>query len=134
MEAIIIKELISAAIAVAIMYIGFINNLRTKVTVLEKNVGELQEKCKDATEKFEDTANKMAVQEDKVKRLETRQDNHSKKNDDIITLITEFKMEIMERIGNVNVQMGKISSDVENINNTIAIFDSGIVSKKKKKN
>jgi len=134
MEITIIKELISAVVAALIMYIGFINTLRTKVAVLEDNVEELQEKCKEATEKFEDMAHKLAVQEDKVKRLETRQDNHSKKNDDIINLITEFKMEIMERIGNVNVQMGKISSDVENINNTIAIFDSGIVSKKKKKN
>lgn len=134
MEATIIKELISTLIAAAVVYIGFINNLRTKVAVLEDNVDELQKKCKEATDKFEDMVHKNSVLEEKVKRSEQRQDNYSKKNDDITNLITEFKMEVMERISNVNVQMSKISSDVENINNTIAIFDGGIVSKKKKKN
>lgn len=73
-----------------------------------------------------------SVLEEKVKHLEQRQESHSKKNDEVINLITEFKIEMAEKIGDVSVQMGKISADVEVINNTIAVFDAGVVSKKKK--
>ena len=71
--------------------------------------------------------------EEKVKHLENRQDSHSKKNDEVIDLITEFKIEMAEKIGDMSIKMGKISADVEIINNTIAVFDSGVVSKNKKK-
>jgi ABC-2 type transport system ATP-binding protein len=58
---------------------------------------------------------------------------HSKKNDEIVSLITELRVEMAKQLGNMNTSMGKIASDVENINSTIAIFDGGVVSKKKKK-
>ena len=38
-----------------------------------------------------------------------------------------------KELGNVSTAMGKMASDVENINSTIAIFDDGIRSKSKRK-
>ena len=97
--------LLGAIVSAIGLYVGIINKMRSQISILEE----------------------------KVKRLEQRQDNHSKKNDEIVNLISAFKLEMVEKIGQVSVQMGKIQSDVENINDTIAIFDGGIVSKKKNK-
>lgn len=132
MEATIIKELIAALIAAIGLYVGFINNLRTEVRLLKDKVKNLEEECKDVTTKMSQQTHINSVLEEKVKHLEQRQDSHSKKNDEVINLITEFKIEMAEKIGDVSVQMGKISADVEVINNTIAVFDAGVVSKKKK--
>lgn len=132
MEATIIKELIAALIAAIGLYVGFINNLRTEVRLLKDKVKNLEEECKEVTTKMTQQTHINSVLEEKVKYLEQRQESHSKKNDEVINLITEFKIEMAEKIGDVSVQMGKISADVEVINNTIAVFDAGVVSKKKK--
>lgn len=132
MEATIIKELIAALIAAIGLYVGFINNLRTEVRLLKDKVKNLEEECKEVTTKMTQQTHINSVLEEKVKHLEQRQESHSKKNDEVINLITEFKIEMAEKIGDVSVQMGKISADVEVINNTIAVFDAGVVSKKKK--
>ena len=79
--------------------------------------------------KFEDVNHHYAVIGEKIRHIEQRQDSHSKKNDDVITLITDFKLEMAKKIGDVSVQMGKIQSDVQNITSTIAVFDEGIRSK-----
>ena len=105
MESAITNQIIGAIISVVIMYVGFINKMRSQISVLEAEVGHLHQ----------------------------RQDSHSKKNDDIINLITDFKLEMAKKIGDVSIQMSKISSDVENITSTIAVFDAGVVSKKKKR-
>ena len=105
MESAIMNQIIGAIISVAIMYVGFINKMRSQISVLESEVGSLKH----------------------------RQDSHSKKNDDIINLITDFKLEMAKKMGDVSVQMGKIQSDVENITSTIADFDAGVVSKKRKR-
>ena len=133
MEEIIVKEVIAALIAGIVLYVGFINKMRTQISVLEEKVKQLEAKCEEATKTMTDQAHTNTILEEKVKRMEQRQDSFSKKNDDVISLITDFKIEMAKKIGDVSVQMGKIQSDVENINSTIAIFDSGIVSKKKKK-
>ena len=133
MESQIINQSIGAIISIAIMYIGFINKLRSDVSVLKEKVGQFDKQCSDVSKKFEDVNHHYAVIEEKIRHIEQRQDSHSKKNDEIINLITEFKLEMAQKIGDVSVQMGKISSDVENINSTIAIFDSGIVSTKRQK-
>lgn len=139
MEAMIIKEIIAAIITGIVLYIGFINKMRSQIAVLEDKVAKLEEQCKEIHKKFDDITHHYAVIEEKVKRIEQRQDSHSKKNDEIITLIADFKLEMVKKFGDVSTQMAKISSDVENINETIAVFDNGIVSdssgkKKKKKN
>ena len=115
------------------LYIGFINRMRTQISVLEEKVRNLEEECDKATKKMGELANSNAVLEEKVKKSEQRQDSHSKKNDDIIQLITEFKLDMTEKIGHMSENMIKIQGDVEVINNTIAVFDSGVVSKKRKK-
>ena len=133
MESQIINQSIGAIISIAIMYIGFINKLRSDVSVLKEKVSQFDKQCSDVQRKFEEVNHHYAVIEEKVKHIETRQDSHSKKNDEIVNLITEFKLEMAEKISDVSVQMGKIQSDVENITSTIAVFDEGIRSKKKSK-
>jgi len=113
MEATIIKELISTFIAAAVVYIGFINNLRTKVTVLEGDVKELQEKCKEATEKFEEMSHKMAVQEEKLSRVESRQESHSKKYDELLELINDIKLEMVKQFGGLKSELNSFNAMVE---------------------
>ena len=132
-EATIIKEVIAAIIAGIVLYVGFINRMRTQISVLEEKIKHLEEKCEKATEEMNRMTHTNSTLEEKVKHLESRQDSHSKKNDEVINLITEFKIEMAEKIGDMSIKMGKISADVEIINNTIAVFDSGVVSKTKKK-
>ena len=133
MESTIINQVIGAIISISIMYVGFINKMRSQISVLEEKVSQFDRQCSDVQKKFEEVNHKLAVIEEKTKHVEQRQDSHSKKNDEIITLITDFKLEMARKIGDVGVQMGKIQSDVENINATIAIFDDCVVSRKKKK-
>ena len=133
MESTIINQAIGAIISIAIMYIGFINKMRSQIAVLENKVTQFDKQCTDVQKKFEEVNHHYAVIEEKVKHIETRQDSHSKKNDEIVNLITEFKLEMAEKISDVSVRMGKIQSDVENINSTIAVFDDGIRSKNKRK-
>lgn len=97
--------LLPTILAAVGLYIGFINKMRSQIAVLEE----------------------------KVKRQEQRQDSHSKKNDDVIQLLTDFKLEMTEKIGHVTESVIKIQGDVEVINNTIAVFDSGVVSTKRRK-
>ena len=132
-EATIIKEVIAALIAGIVLYVGFINRMRTQISVLEEKIKHLEEKCEKATQEMNHMTHTNSTLEEKVKHLESRQDSHSKKNDEVINLITEFKIEMAEKIGDMSIKMGKISADVEIINNTIAVFDSGVVSKTKKK-
>ena len=132
MESAIMNQIIGAVVSIAITYVGFINKLRSQVSVLEEKVSQFDKQCSDVQKKFEEVNHHYAVIEEKVKHIEQRQDSHSKKNDEVINLITELKIEMVKKIGDVSVQMGKISSDVENITSTIAVFDDGIRSKSKK--
>jgi methyl-accepting chemotaxis protein len=101
----LITTLFGAFISVVIMYVGFINRLRTDVELLK----------------------------DKADRLEKRQDSHSKKNDEIVSLITSFKVDVVKQIGEVVTQIGKMSSDIDNISQTFAVFDEGIATSSAKK-
>jgi len=132
-EATIIKEVIAALIAGIVLYVGFINKMRTQISVIEEKIKNLEDKCEKATQEMNHMTHTNSTLEEKVKHLESRQDSHSKKNDEVIKLITEFKIEMAEKIGDMSIKMGKISADVEIINNTIAVFDAGVVSKNKKK-
>ncbi len=112
------------------LYIGFINKMRSQIAVLEKQVRDLESECEKATDKMTEMAHTIGILEEKVKRLEMRQDSQSKKNDEVIKLINDFKLEITRQIGDVNKNIIKIQGEVEVINKTIAIFDGGVVSKK----
>ena len=112
------------------LYIGFINKMRSQIAVLETKVSDLESECDKATAKMNDMTHTIGILEEKVKRLEIRQDSQSKKNDEVIKLINDFKLEITRQIGDVNKNIIKIQGEVEVINKTIAIFDGGVVSKK----
>ena len=115
------------------LYIGFINKMRSQIAVLESKVKDLEDECDKATAKMNEMTQTIGVLEEKVKRQEQRQDSHSKKNDDVIQLLTDFKLEMTEKIGHVTESVIKIQGDVEVINSTIAVFDAGVVSTKKRK-
>lgn len=112
------------------LYIGFINKMRSQIAVLETKVSDLESECEKATTKMNELNHTIGILEEKVKRLEMRQDSQSKKNDEVIKLINDFKLEITRQIGDVNKNIIKIQGDVEVINKTIAIFDGGVVGKK----
>ena len=125
--------LLPTILAAVGLYIGFINKMRSQIAVLEEKVKDLEKECDKATAKMNEMTQTIGVLEEKVKRQEQRQDSHSKKNDDVIQLLTDFKLEMTEKIGHVTESVIKIQGDVEVINNTIAVFDSGVVSTKKRK-
>ena len=125
--------LLPTILAVIGLYIGFINKMRSQIAVLESKVKDLEDECDKATAKMNEMTQTIGVLEEKVKRQEQRQDSHSKKNDDVIQLLTDFKLEMTEKIGHVTESVIKIQGDVEVINSTIAVFDSGVVSTKKRK-
>ena len=104
MESAIMNQIVGAIISVAIMYVGFINKMRSQISVLEE----------------------------KVKRVEQRQDSHSKKHDEIVKLIQDLKVEVIQSLGNLDKNMGKLSSDVDNINRVFTINDEGIRFRNKK--
>lgn len=112
------------------LYIGFINKMRSQIAVLETKVSDLESECGKTTAKMTEMTHTIGILEEKVKRLEMRQDSQSKKNDEVIKLINDFKLEITRQIGDVNKNIIKVQGDIEVINKTIAIFDAGVVSKK----
>lgn len=90
--------------------IGYIYSLKTRVAVLDKTLENLTTT---------------------VKEMQVRLDSHSRKNDEVVNLITSFKLEVIQKIGDIATDMSKLSSDVENINRSFLVFDSGIKTKKK---
>ena len=53
---------------------------------------------------------KVAVMEEKVDRLQKRVDSHSKKTDDIINTIGDFKEEISKQLSQIAVDIAKINT------------------------
>lgn len=128
----LVKVLIATIVSGVVLYIGIVNKLRAQLGIHENRIMQLEENCKEVQKRFEETSKLMTVLDEKAKRLEQRQDAHSKKNDEIVKLINDLSLEMTKQLGNMNTSMVKIASDVENINSTIAIFDEGIRSKKRK--
>ena len=109
--------------------------LKGKVLVLETTITELQESVKKDKEDVEKSVRHLqenvAKDIDNIKRdiekIQSRQDSHSKKQDEIVSLITDFKLEVVK-------QMGELSSDLKALNSTIEAYDEGVrISKKKTK-
>ena len=128
----LVKVLIATVVSGLVLYIGIVNKLRSQLGIHESRIKTLEEKCKEIQKRFDETSRLLTVLEEKAKRMEQRQDSHSKKNDEIVKLINDLSLEMTKQLGNMNTSMVKIASDVENINSTIAIFDEGIRSKKRK--
>lgn len=89
---------LGAIISAITMYVGFINKMRSQISVLEE----------------------------KIKKIEQRQDSHSKKYDELYKLITDFKIEMVRQIGSV-------ATEVNNFNRLIQITDNEISFSRKKK-
>jgi chromosome segregation ATPase len=124
--------LFGTLLSVVVMYVGFINKMRSQISVLEEKVKQFEKQCDEVSKRFNDINNQNAVLDEKTKRIESRQDSHSKRNDEIVTLITDFKLEVVKMLGSVKEEVSKLSSDVDNINQSILFDDEGVVKKRRK--
>ena len=79
--------------------------LKTKVAVLERTIENILKT---------------------IEAIQHRQDSHSKKQDDIMDLLTSFKMEMLKEVGNMSSNVSGLASDVKNLSNLISITDIGI--------
>ena len=79
--------------------------LKTKVAVLERTIENILKT---------------------IEGIQHRQDSHSKKQDDIMELLTDFKMEMLKEVGNMSSNVSGLASDVKNLSNLISITDVGI--------
>ena len=119
MESQIINQSIGAIISIAIMYIGFINKLRSDVSVLKEKVSQFDKQCSDVSKKFEDVNHHYAVIEEKVKHIETRQDSHSKKYDELMSTINELKLEMVK-------QFSRLATEINSFNAMVEAADNGV--------
>lgn len=127
MEQAIINEIIAAVIAAVTLYIGFINNLRSDVKLLKNNVNDLQEKCKEVTNAMNIQEHLNTVLEEKVKRMELRQESHSKKYDELFELINDIKLEMVK-------QFARLTAEINSFNSMVEASDKGVkINKKNKK-
>ena len=74
--------LVSTALGAVTVYAGFIHSLRIKVAVLEQRVENLQK----------------------------RVDGHSKKTDEILDAISEFKVDVSKELSKIAVDIAKINT------------------------
>lgn len=61
---------------------------------------------------------RVAVLEEKVKRLQDRVDSHSKKTDAILNTISEFKDEISKQLSVIAVDIAKINTTLNIVGKT----------------
>ena len=73
------------------------------------------------------------VQETEIKGLKSdiddmknRLNSHSKKQDEIVQLITDLKVGFMKELGEVSVNMASMASNIDNLTNLIKVTDLGI--------
>ena len=126
MESAIMNQIIGAIVSIAITYVGFINRLRSQVSVLEEKVSQFDKQCSDVQKKFEEVNHHYAVIEEKVKHIETRQDSHSKKYDELMSTINELKLEMVK-------QFSRLATEINSFNAMVEAADNGVKINKKKK-
>ena len=90
--------------------------LKTKVAVMEKSIEGVKEAMNTTTENIQKS----------IEHIQNRQDSHSKKQDAVMDLLTEFKMEMLKEVGNMSSNVSGLASDVKNLSNVISITDVGI--------
>lgn len=95
---------LSIVVPIVVLYFGYIQQLRIRVAVLEETV-----------------KNQQIVIDNQQKRM----DSHSKKQDDILDLVTDLKLEMVKQISQMTSELGTISADVKNINRMFAVDDNG---------
>ena len=125
MEQTIINEIIAALVAAVVMYVGFINNLRTDVRLLKEKSKSMDEKCKEMTDEVGKQMHLNTILEEKVKKMESRQESHSKKYDELMNTINELKIEMVK-------QFSRLTSELNSFNSMVETSDKGVKIKKKK--
>jgi len=90
--------------------------LKTKVAVMEKTIEALQASLKSTTDNIQKS----------IEHIQARQDSHSKKQDAVMELLTDFKMEMLKEVGNMSSNVSVLTADVKNLSNLISITDVGI--------
>ncbi len=98
--------------------------LKTKVAVMEKSIEGVRESMRTTTDNIQKS----------IDHIQSRQDSHSKKQDAVMDLLTDFKMEMLKEVGNMSSNVSGLASDVKNLSNLISITDVGIKVDGKRKN
>lgn len=84
--------------------------LKTKVAVMEKSIDALQNTIQTVSENTQRS----------IEHLQKRQDSHSKKQDDIMTLLTNFKMEVLREVGEMSSNVNVLAANVKNLSSLIS--------------
>lgn len=90
--------------------------LKTKVAVMEKSIDGIKDSMKSTTDNIQKS----------IEHLQNRQDSHSKKQDAVMELLTDFKMEMLKEVGTMSSNVSGLAADVKNLSNLISITDVGI--------
>lgn len=113
-------------------------NMNDRIIVLESNVNTCKTNMSEDFRKLRESINadlaslkeKVNSERDQIHKLiekiQQRQDSHSKKQDDIVNLFTEFKVEMIKMIGDMTSELSVIGNEVKNINRSFEVFDDGI--------
>ena len=109
------------------LYIGFINNLRTDVRLLKEKIKQLEEKCKGVTDEVNRQVQENTILKEKVGKIESRQESHSKKYDELLELINDIKLEMVK-------QFSRLTSEINGFNSMVeASYKSVKINKKNRK-
>lgn len=101
--------LLTAFIGIVIAYAKYVHNLKERVSVLEKTVVDMRD------EMITITGNIMKT----IEGIQKRQDSHSKKQDDIMKLLSDFKMEMLKEVGQMSLNVNGLASDVKHLSSVI---------------
>ena len=94
--------------------------METNMSTCKTNMGEDMDSLKEKVNSERDQIHKL------IEKIQQRQDSHSKKQDDIVNLFTEFKVEMIKMIGDMTSELSVIGNEVKNINRSFEVFDDGI--------
>ena len=101
--------------------------LKTKVAVMDKSIEGIKEAMKTTTESIKEAMKTTTENFQKsIEHIQGRQDSHSKKQDAVMDLLTDFKMEMLKEVGTMSSNVSGLASDVKNLSNLISITDVGI--------
>jgi len=100
---------------------------KTKVAVMESTIDGLKKSMdKDIDEIRKDIEKSIANIHKTIEAIQKRIDSHSKKQDDIMELLTEFKVEMLKEVGKMSNNVSSLTSDLKNLSNLISITDMGL--------
>ena len=102
-------------------------NMSERIVVMETNMNT----CKtNMDEDMQSLKEKIINERDQIHKIidkiQQRQDSHSKKQDEIVNLIQDFKLEVIK-------QISELSSDMKALNSTLEVFDNAVKFNKKTK-